>query len=384
MSAAMDKVSKARARMLVSQIFFATILLGTPQKESDLNDTAWTDGKVIGFCRAFFDKLTVDAIAWVLCHEVLHIALMHALRRGHRHPLLWNYACDYAINLMLENSGLKMPDDPDRPGKQLGLLDRKYANMSAEQIYDQMKQEVDEERKKRGLPGIEEAITIVFGNGTPMDGDLQETPNLDASDKAEIERQVIQKVAQAGNMAKLAGKLAGDLERLFGDILNPKVPWQELLAQYASAVSQDDESWSRRNRRFKMYLPDRRNVTVKTIGMIGDTSGSISGEELTRMVSEGHSIFQGCAPEEFVLLWADTKVAGEQVFKKGDEFLPVPAGGGGTDMRVPLEAFEERDPDVVILFTDGHTPWPKVEPPYPLIVVCTTGVDVPIGQVVRV
>ena len=61
-----------------------------------------------------------------------------------------------------------------------------------------------------------------------------------------------------------------------------------------------------------------------------------------------------------------------------------PKGGGGTDMRVPLKYAEQFDPKVVVLFTDGYTPWPKEEPPYPLIVCCTTNVEVPVGQVIRI
>jgi hypothetical protein len=42
------------------------------------------------------------------------------------------------------------------------------------------------------------------------------------------------------------------------------------------------------------------------------------------------------------------------------------------------------DPTLAILITDGYTPWPETDPPYPLIVLCTTNAPVPIGQVVRV
>ena len=33
---------------------------------------------------------------------------------------------------------------------------------------------------------------------------------------------------------------------------------------------------------------------------------------------------------------------------------------------------------------EGYTPWPDVEPDYPLIVCCTTNADVPVGLDVRI
>lgn len=47
---------------------------------------------------------------------------------------LWNMACDYAINLLLVNNGIKLPKD--------ALFDQRYKNMSADAIYDQLVTEV--------------------------------------------------------------------------------------------------------------------------------------------------------------------------------------------------------------------------------------------------
>ena len=89
-------------------------------------------------------------------------------------------------------------------------------------------------------------------------------------------------------------------------------------------------------------------------------------------------------PERVRMIWADdAECSREEVFERGDEIVLHPKGGGGTDMRKPLKFAEEYDPIVVILITDGLTPWPNTEPPYPLIVICTTTANVPIGQVVR-
>ena len=49
------------------------------------------------------------------------------------------------------------------------------------------------------------------------------------------------------------------------------------------------------------------------------------------------------------------------------------SGGGGTDMRVGVADAATLRPrlDVLVVFTDGGTPWPESPPPFKLIVVYT-------------
>jgi predicted metal-dependent peptidase len=91
-------------------------------------------------------------------------------------------------------------------------------------------------------------------------------------------------------------------------------------------------------------------------------------------------------PESIHVLWADTEIKGEQVFDPNDFAYSKlkPIGGGGTDMRVPLKHVEKLDPQVVVLMTDGFTPWPDRDPPFPLIVICTTDTRCPVGEVIRI
>ena len=42
----------------------------------------------------------------------------------------WNHACDLAINLLLLEQGFRLPES--------GLMDRSYAGLSAEQIYERL------------------------------------------------------------------------------------------------------------------------------------------------------------------------------------------------------------------------------------------------------
>lgn len=357
----MSQLQKARAQMLLTQPFYASLLMSLELIPTDDIPTAATDMERIYYNPAFFDTLDIEETKFVLAHEVMHVALMHGLRLQSREHRLWNVACDYAINYMLHQAKFKLVKSC--------LLDSKYAGMSAEQIYEKLLQDG---KSKKNQP------SDALGN------DVQAPKNQDAADMAAAKQKIQQRVAQAANIARMAGKTSADIERLVGEILHPQVPWRDLLRDYMMQVSKEDESWSRRNRRFQStYLPSRFSERMGEIVVIGDSSGSVGERELSMIAAEIRAIADQLKPAAVRVVWADTQVKREEVYEESDVIELHPAGGGGTDMRVPLQYVEQYEPPVVVLITDGYTPWPRSEPPYPLIVVCTTNQQVPIGNVVR-
>ena len=357
--AAFTKLDKAKAQLLNKSPFFATLLLGTPLIADASIPTAATDGRKIYYNAEFIDSLSLDVVQFVLAHELGHMMHEHATRVAHRDRRLYNIAGDYVINLLLADDGFTVWDQ--------ALLDEKYRNMHTEQVYNLLQKE-----PPKG------------GEGGGLGEDLMQP--ADGSDHAsQIASDMRQRVAQAANVARMAGKMSAGIARLVDEVLNPQVRWQDVLRDYMTRSSKDDESWAHRNRRFNsVYLPARYSECMGEITLIIDTSGSIGDAELNQVAAEIQAIADHVRPERVRVVWADTKVAGEQVFEQGEELKLAPQGGGGTDMRVPLEYVTQHDPDIVVLLTDGYTPWPDVEPPYPLIVCCTTPVDVPVGDVVRV
>jgi predicted metal-dependent peptidase len=356
--ATFTKLDKAKAQLLSKSPFFATLLMGTQLIERKDIPTAATDGKKIYYNAAFLDGMSVDLVQFVLAHELVHMILEHVERRGARNHKLYNIAGDYAGNLLLKDDGFTVWDQ--------ALIDEKYRDMSTEQIYHELLKNPPPERESNGMG--EDLVE-------PEGGAEASSANANA---------IRQRVAQAANVARMAGKMSDSIAKLVDEMLNPKVSWQDLLRDYMTRANKDDESWSRRNRRFgSVYLPARYSERMGEIIIIGDTSGSIGQEELDQVAAEVNAIAEQVRPECIRVIWADTEVAGEQTFEVGEEIRFEPKGGGGTDMRVPLKYVTQYNPEVVILATDGYTPWPDVEPEYPLIVCCSTSADVPVGQVVR-
>ena len=123
------KIITARSKLMKGNIGMASMLLSLDLVEaSDRCDTMATDGKRIYWNRSFVDNLTEEEIQGVLVHEACHVIWEHPLRRGNRHPKIWNIATDYVINAWLHfDLRFVLP--------QGGLIDRQYRGMSANEVY---------------------------------------------------------------------------------------------------------------------------------------------------------------------------------------------------------------------------------------------------------
>lgn len=417
-------MSKARARLLLKSAFFGTLLVTTPSiiTRDPRIDTAGTNGLKVWYNADFIEPLSTERLIGLIAHELSHIALMHMFRRQHRDPKLWNIACDYAINPMLLDNDFQLPSG--------GCYDPRFRGMSAEAIYAQLVEEQppqpqpqsgDCDPQDRGDPGDSGSGDSQpgSGDGDEQGGDGQPQPGQGGSQPgdgpskapaaagqgvpgvgadlieedfdgdAEAERaardEVRGRMVQAVNAGRMAGQVPAGMARQLDELIHPPVPWQDVLRPYMQSLVQDDESWQRRNRRYSsVYLPSRASPSLGKAVVIGDTSGSITDDDLKLIGGAVVSIVEDCHPEVVHMLWADTEVAGRQVFQRGDTVELEPAGGGGTDMRVPLAEAAQHEPDVVILITDGYTPWPDTPPDFPVVTVCTSSAPIPFGEVVRV
>ena len=367
----MTPIQRARSQLLLKYPFWAALVLATPLVEDRTIATAGTDMTTIWYNPDFLDSLEAAVVLFVLVHEAMHIMLKHGLRMKHRDAGVWNIACDHVINLKLKEWGFTLwPRCCAHP---------RFKGMGAEEVYAILLKE-QEERGGSGRPGDHGDE----GQGG-MGDDLVKPSNTSREAADEVDRAINRKIVQAQMVAKMAGKMPADLDRMLNAIRDPKIPWYDELQEFLQAIMSDDETWTRRNRRFSnIYLPGKRAERIGEIVFVEDTSGSMSNTDLAKGAAEINGIAAQVRPERIRVVWTDDKEsASVQVFERGEPMEFHPVGGGGTDMRKPLKYVEQYDPIVVIMFTDGYTPWPTVEPDYPLIVVCTTDAPCPVGRVIR-
>src|SRR6202522_253596 len=132
------RIQKARTSLILDHPFFGSLLFRLKGRECRLIQTMATDGVSLFYNPDFVETLNTATLAGTLAHEVMHPALNHHVRRSGRDPKLWNQACDYAINPLLVDAGLSLPDGV--------LLDNRFRGMSAEQIYNLLESESEAEQ----------------------------------------------------------------------------------------------------------------------------------------------------------------------------------------------------------------------------------------------
>lgn len=72
-------------------------------------ETLAISGSTIKYNPKFFSSLSSNEQEASIVHELLHRLLKHNTRAFGRVPHLWNDACDYRINSILNSSGYVLP-----------------------------------------------------------------------------------------------------------------------------------------------------------------------------------------------------------------------------------------------------------------------------------
>jgi predicted metal-dependent peptidase len=326
----MDKLTKAKIQMILDHPFFASLALNMAFIEDNSIPTACTDGHVIKYNSKFISTLTKEEIIGVLVHEVMHVAYLHHLRRGNRDGKKFNIAADYAINQLILEAGVRLPSG--------ALIERKYANMSAEDIYAILPDQNDTQ------------VSL---------GEVEDGIENDATDSeiSEEEQRVKMMISSAAQSAMVSGKLPAGLKRFVDEFINSKVNWREVLARFITDKTSGDYSWTKPNRRYsRVILPGMdKQDSMGSIALIVDTSASIDNKLLNEFASEIDSIKQ-MVSKEVIVLYVDTEVAEVQTFEFDDEVKLTPKGGGGTSFKPGFEYLENNNIECscVVYFTDGY------------------------------
>lgn len=407
------KLAAARTRLILDQPFLGALVMHLPLKAADPKwcATTATDARHFYYNPGYIGRLTLEQTQFVLAHEAMHCALSHFARRNHRQKHRWDVACDYAVNMILDEERMRGPED--------ALMNAAYRGLTAEEIYPLLHEDPPEKTQDMHLfdnessegGGESESMEQDAGQGQgsedrkdQSDGgggrprqqegqgsqpqeasDVQQAPPPPPMDPDKLDEQWKSRLAAAAHAARQAGKLSQSLMRLVDNLLAPQLPWRALLARYMMNAARDDYSFQRTSRRDTgaALMPRLYSRSVNVVVTL-DTSGSVKDEELREFLSEVDAL-KGQVRAEVVLHACDDKLCANGPWRFAQwEPITLPegvSGKGGTDFRPVFEWLERErlNPDLLIYFTDAEGKFPEREPQYPVVWLVKGKAPVPFG-----
>jgi predicted metal-dependent peptidase len=306
---------------------------------------------------AVVEQLSVEQLGRLLIHLSGHLIRDHAGRAQtlgvseHNHRARWNRSADAEINDDLIADDCLPDAAPDLPsdlGCEPGGL--------AESYY----QDAHDGPRRWDCGSGADGSRRPGERGEGIDHQQAELLRLGVA--AEIKR----------HAAGEPGTVAGGWLRWAESVLPSRIDWRRVLAAeirsaVAAVAGKVDYSYRRPSRRAhlnrEVVLPTLHRP-VPDIVIVCDTSGSMHERLLARALAEVEGVLAhaGLRQTQVRVLTVDTQVHVARAVSRAA--LVQLAGGGGTDMGAGILAAAELRPrpSIIIVLTDGYTPWPERPP----------------------
>lgn len=344
----------------------------------------------------FFSEFDMRERVFILGHEVMHnvyndVPFINRCRQSGTVPMddgttlpydetAMQHAADYRINALLEESHIGKPP-------KIALLDKNIATANSGLVETYKK--VYDDYEKNGKLGGQGFDVVLIPNSTPQN---------------QQQWQVEVKTAQMLEQMKTQGRgMAGCLQRMFEQVLNPQVPWTEKIRGiFNRKVGSGGYNWRKPDRRHitrDLYMPSRSGNGAGHIVCWADNSGSISDTDMCHYLAELANIVEDCRPKRLTVIWCDDWVQRVDEISEPSDMATLQYeaakdginGGGGTSCEPVFEWMQkelDEEPEVFIGFTDGYVTFPP-RPAYPNMVVIWASVakapeEYPYGDVVEI
>ncbi|MFF5973340.1 VWA-like domain-containing protein [Streptomyces sp. NPDC012769] len=346
----------AEARPYLASALYALTVVPSDQVRTMAVDRYWR----CYVAPAFVEATDVEELAGVWIHEAAHLLRDHHGRADRlpaadqRDRLRVNIAQDCEINDDLVSDGLRLPEgrmEPHLFGLPEGRLFEEYV---------------------RGVPAsCAHRLDCGSGaHGVPAPWDLGEdgggAAGIGPVEAEALRRQTAQAVRAH---ARSRGTVPGGWRRWAEEVLEPTVDWRRALTgavreAAAWAGGAVDYTYRRPSRRTpalggRVVLPSLRRPLPR-VAIVVDTSGSMGEDDLAAALAEVSGVLRevGVGGNRVAVLACDADVQAVARVTAVDQVEL--AGGGGTDMTVGIRTAlaAPEPPTIVVVLTDGYTPWP--------------------------
>jgi len=378
-----EKLVRARVKLKLTHPFFGYLSLYLDFIEDENIETIGeTRNGELHYNPDFTDGLDEDMLRFVLCHELVHLALLHPERQGNRNKMviiqgidgkpqpvsLWNLACDIAVNGELRKN-LKLFNLDELPAG--SIYHPKFDGKCAEEIYDMLDREIQSNKK---LP-----VGIGY---QPFDKHLWEEPS--GGNKAAVKKNDWSRIVQEARIFadRFKGDVPGGMLREIDELLQPRLRTRDLLKKAIVEKLSSEYNWLQPSRRYYqtgVYTPGMKNGEAVEVAIIVDTSGSMNKREIAQSLTEVKAIFEEYEQAKVILMDVDAKVYSLWVIESVSQLLDKVKeikGGEGTSYIPAFKKLNEMVENgqkirLAILFGDLMGDFPKEKPPYDVILVAT-------------
>jgi len=386
-----DEFPQLKAALLLRSPFLASLLMRARIiLTKKVPQMAVTEDYLILVNEKFIDSLKFEDKVFLLCHQVMHLALKHVNKAG-LDPIKWTIAADAVVNRLVAdmihpsswlNERLITIETVfkllNKHGVEIDYED--VEKMSAEEIYALLPDDIYsnmqiflDDISSQSMDGRDSG----GGNGQDGEGDGNEEDEvLQAGDneiygdgntdkirfspdeKNRIEDAWHHALIKAYMIQKTAGKVPGYMQLTIDRILEARINWRTLLREairygYGRTILSTYKKASRKHE----ALPGHVRYSVPDVYVLLDTSGSIDRYMLEQFLSEIYAVAK--LSTVYVVPWDATvyvPVTARRPSEVITKILSNLRGGGGTVIKDALAYVNThmKVKDIIVVLTDGE------------------------------
>jgi predicted metal-dependent peptidase len=365
MSLLQNKISQAKAKLLVQYPYFGTLASKLELVANEDIQAFKSNGVKLEYNPDFFARIEPEEMAFVFANGAMHASLAHERRKNNRSGWLWQMATDFAINDMLSENGLMRPDEAQ--------YRKRFCGMYAEEIYAELKDDLLREDEN-------------------LEYEADDVEDVQKEHKENIQEEILQEQLLAEEaISRLTSEAArGDapksMERFFTLELQGKIDWRNELKAALDRYFKDDFVLIPPSKKFLyqgIYIPSSISQTFRLVIAV-DSSGSVDEALLNSFLSEVNFLMGMVQNYQIELLVCDDRLHSHQTFFTGDSLECKLVGGGGTNYKPVFEFIEQElwDLKLLLYFTDLEGIFPKEKPNYEVKWVSPKESEIPFGTLI--
>jgi predicted metal-dependent peptidase len=341
-------------KLLLSQPFYGALAASVSIQESKtvrrIEMTLFPD-PVLKYNKEWYESLTDAQAVGALLHELLHLLLLHALRRSERDPLLWAVCTDMAVNDHLPPDMLP-PSAVTTEKIERELHHKLERQRSAERYYAEISRLVSDEFSLIQREGF---TSILCSSGSLLEAELQSEEAISQMNEQALKSKLRDLIEEARPGGGVPQAISGELDTVYAQA---RIDWKTMFKRFLTGRGRMEAraTYKRESRRYDSYPGSKRSIGLRVLIAL-DESGSISNDQLQTFFNELMAINR-ITNAQILVTEFDTECT-----------KPLPAAeyrqtrkrekSGGTDFRPVFALADSLKLPQVVIFTDGEGTAPE-------------------------